>query len=94
VRVRWRSWVRVPVKDTLLRRWEEGLIEGIELFGPDSPAGRRLEETRAFFAFIRTELPRMLERWREQRRACAISRPDGSVEAGASDDVPVAGVEP
>lgn len=63
-------------KDTLLRRWEEGLIEGIELLGPDSPAGLRLEETRAFFAFIRTELPRMLERWREHRRTSAISRPD------------------
>ena len=56
-------------KETLLRRWEEGLLEGIELLGPDSPAGRRLEDSREFFAFIRTELGPMLERWREHRRA-------------------------
>jgi hypothetical protein len=56
-------------KEALLRRWEEGLLDGIELLGPDSPAGRRLDETREFFAFIRTELAPMLERWREHRRA-------------------------
>ncbi len=56
-------------KDTLLRRWEEGLVEGIELLGDDTPAGRRLQETRAFFAFLRTELAPMMERWEEHRRA-------------------------
>lgn len=56
-------------RDALLRRWEDGLVEGVELLGPDSPAGRRLEETRAFFAFLRAELAPMLERWREHQRA-------------------------
>jgi DNA-binding transcriptional ArsR family regulator len=64
-------------RDTLLRRWEDGLVEGIELLGPGSPAGRRLEETRAFFAFLRAELAPMLERWREHQQAAASGRPDG-----------------
>jgi hypothetical protein len=64
-------------RDTLLRRWEDGLVEGIELLGPGSPAGRRLEETRAFFAFLRAELAPMLERWREHQQATASGRPDG-----------------
>jgi hypothetical protein len=55
-------------RETLLRRWEDGLVEGMALLGPDTPAGRRLEETRAFFAFIRAELGPMMARWREHRR--------------------------
>jgi len=62
-------------KDELLRRWQEGLADGIDLLGRDTPAGSRLEETRAFFAFMRTELPPMLERWREHRRALALDEP-------------------
>ena len=61
-------------KDTLLRRWEEGLIEGIKLVGPDTPAGRRLEETREFFAFLRSEMPLMMQRWREHQEAAGGSR--------------------
>ncbi|MGH2942808.1 MAG: GbsR/MarR family transcriptional regulator [Solirubrobacteraceae bacterium] len=62
-------------KEVLLRRWEDGLLEGVELLGADSPAGRRMEETRAFFAFLRSELGPMLERWREHQRAAGIGRP-------------------
>jgi DNA-binding transcriptional regulator GbsR (MarR family) len=50
-----------------LRRWEEGLAEGVAVVGPDSPAGRRLEESRSFFRFMQDELPAMIERWRRQR---------------------------
>jgi hypothetical protein len=52
-----------------LRRWEDGLVEGMTLVGPDTPAGRRLEETRAFFAFLRSELPPLMARSREHRDA-------------------------
>lgn len=34
----------------------------------DRQGGRRLEETREFFAFMRAELPVMLERWQQHRR--------------------------
>jgi predicted transcriptional regulator len=32
----------------VLRHWEEALAEGVELLGTDSPAGRRLDESREF----------------------------------------------
>ena len=41
--------------------------QGIELLGAGSAAGRRLEESRAFFAYLRGEMPRLLERWRAQQ---------------------------
>jgi DNA-binding transcriptional regulator GbsR (MarR family) len=51
----------------MLRRWEQAMAEGAEALGPDSPAGRRLEETREFFAFLREELPALMERWRARQ---------------------------
>jgi hypothetical protein len=50
-----------------LRRWEAGLAAGVEVVGAGTAAGRRLDESRAFFAFLRGELPRVLERWRAQQ---------------------------
>jgi DNA-binding transcriptional regulator GbsR (MarR family) len=50
-----------------LRRWEDGLAAGVEVVGASTAAGHRLEESRAFFAFLRGELPRLLERWRAQQ---------------------------
>jgi hypothetical protein len=51
----------------MLGRWERALREGAAALGPDSPAGRRLEETREFFAFLREELPALMERWRARQ---------------------------
>jgi DNA-binding transcriptional regulator GbsR (MarR family) len=51
----------------MVRRWEEAMGEGVELLGAERPAGRRLEETREFFAFMQAELPEMLRRWEERR---------------------------
>jgi len=48
----------------MLRRWEQAMADGAELIGPDTPAGRRLQETREFFAFLQEELPALMERWR------------------------------
>ncbi|MER5951159.1 MarR family transcriptional regulator [Streptomyces sp. NPDC001904] len=55
-------------RDTVLKRWEDALREGVDAIGADSPAGRRLAETLAFFEFVQTELTGMMERWREHRR--------------------------
>ena len=52
----------------MLRRWEQAMDEGAEALGRDTPAGQRLEETREFFAFLREELPALMERWRARRR--------------------------
>ncbi|MFC5053001.1 GbsR/MarR family transcriptional regulator [Saccharothrix xinjiangensis] len=54
-------------RDEMFRRWEVPLKEGIEVLGPDSPAGRRIAEMRAFFEFIQGELPTLLAHWREHR---------------------------
>lgn len=56
-------------RDDLLKSWEEEFGQGAALLGPHSPAGRRMEETRLFFAFMRAELPALLERWRALRDA-------------------------
>jgi DNA-binding transcriptional regulator GbsR (MarR family) len=57
----------------ILARWEKALAEGVELVGSDRPAGRRIEETREFFAFLREELPAVMQRWRERTRSAAGS---------------------
>lgn len=43
------------------------LETGIDAVGSNTSAGRRLEETQDFFAYLRKEMPRMLERWRASR---------------------------
>ena len=52
----------------LLDRYEQAAAEGVELLPADSPAGRRMRETREFFAFIRDEEEKLFERWDEHRR--------------------------
>ena len=54
-------------KDQMLQRWSVPLKEGVETLGPDTPAGKRLNETLAFFDFVHKEMPEMLERWRAYR---------------------------
>ncbi|MBN2623503.1 MAG: MarR family transcriptional regulator [Acidimicrobiales bacterium] len=62
-------WTRSFQQQTAqLKRWEEGLAEGVALVGPDTPAGRRLDDSRALFRFMQDELPAMLQRWQEQHR--------------------------
>jgi predicted transcriptional regulator len=55
----------------VLSRWEQAMAEGVELLGTDRPGGRRIEETREFFAFLREELPAVMQRWRERKRSAA-----------------------
>lgn len=54
-------------RDAMLGRWEDELAQGVAVLGPDSGAGRRLDETRLFFAFMRAELPALMARWRALR---------------------------
>jgi DNA-binding transcriptional regulator GbsR (MarR family) len=53
----------------MLREWEQAMAEGVELLGSERPAGRRLEETREFFAFLQSEVPGMIRRWEEHKAA-------------------------
>ena len=50
----------------VLRRWIQAADESAKALGPDSPGGRRLAETRDFFAFMHAELPGLIQRWRER----------------------------
>ncbi|MDI9883895.1 MarR family transcriptional regulator [Streptomyces sp. HNM0645] len=54
-------------RDAVLKRWSESLREGVTSLGAETPAGRRLAETVAFFDFVQDELTAMMERWREHR---------------------------
>ncbi|WP_369182061.1 GbsR/MarR family transcriptional regulator [Streptomyces sp. Y1] len=62
-------------RDTTLARWEEGLREGLAAVGPDTRAGVRLTETLEFFAFLRTELDRLIRKWRDTRGEPGADRP-------------------
>ncbi|QYC41990.1 hypothetical protein Nocox_21930 [Nonomuraea coxensis DSM 45129] len=43
---------------------QAGAEDGVKLLDPASPAGRRLEETGRFFAFMREEIERSMAKWR------------------------------
>jgi DNA-binding transcriptional regulator GbsR (MarR family) len=66
-------YTAIADRTELLKTWEDSLDEGVQLLGRRSPAGRRLDETRAFFAFMRGEVPAMLDRWHEHRSALIAS---------------------
>jgi DNA-binding transcriptional regulator GbsR (MarR family) len=66
------QWPEMFVYRTaVLESWEEALADGVELFG-EGPAAQRLDETRAFFAFVRGELPALMERWRAHRAGASV----------------------
>ncbi|MEV0677576.1 MarR family transcriptional regulator [Actinosynnema sp. NPDC050436] len=54
-------------RDQMLARWGGPLREGIGVLGEQTPAGRRIAETLAFFEFVHEELPSLLDRWRAHR---------------------------
>lgn len=54
-------------REAVLKRWEGALSEGVASLGADTPAGRRMAETLAFFEFVDGEISAMMERWRVHR---------------------------
>ncbi|MFJ8468190.1 GbsR/MarR family transcriptional regulator [Streptomyces swartbergensis] len=67
-RVRGDQWYEALTnRDAVLKRWEEALREGVTSLGADTPAGRRMSETLAFFEFLESELAELMERWRVHR---------------------------
>ncbi|MDO0935072.1 MarR family transcriptional regulator [Streptomyces sp. DG2A-72] len=55
-------------REAIIKRWESALREGVNSLGVDTPAGRRMAETLAFFEFMEGELAAMMERWRVRRQ--------------------------
>lgn len=54
-------------RETVIKRWEAALREGVTSLGAGTPAGRRMAETLAFFEFVDGEIAAMMERWRVHR---------------------------
>ncbi|MFJ4470078.1 GbsR/MarR family transcriptional regulator [Streptomyces sp. NPDC089424] len=54
-------------REAVLKRWEDALRDGVDTLGADTPAGRRLAETLAFFEYLEGELDALMERWRAHR---------------------------
>jgi DNA-binding transcriptional regulator GbsR (MarR family) len=57
----------VSLRDRQFTRWAAELTQGVEVLGPDSPAGRRMAETVRYFEFISAEIADLLARWKQQR---------------------------
>ncbi|MEW2359909.1 MarR family transcriptional regulator [Spirillospora sp. NPDC029432] len=64
----------ISQSDPVLVRVQTGAGEGVALLDPDSPAGRRLDETRRFFAFMREEVKESMAKWRRLQES---GREDG-----------------
>jgi DNA-binding transcriptional regulator GbsR (MarR family) len=54
-------------REAIIKRWEDALREGVASLGAETPAGRRLAETLAFFEFIEKDVAGLMERWRIER---------------------------
>jgi DNA-binding transcriptional regulator GbsR (MarR family) len=52
----------------VLQIYEDAAAEGVKLLKAGSAGARRMRETQEFYAFLRREQPKMMERWREHRR--------------------------
>lgn len=54
-------------RDRMLRLWRDATEEGVETVGRNTPAGRRIAEMVDFLDFLLEEIPRLFDRWHEQR---------------------------
>lgn len=52
-------------RDQMLGRWASTFTDGVAVFGARTAVGQRLEETSRFMAFLRAELPLVMQRWRD-----------------------------
>ena len=61
----WDDMLRL--RDQVMARWSALVREGIDLVGPDTPAGARLAEQAAFLDFASAEVAGVLTRWKQYR---------------------------
>lgn len=60
------SWYEAIVnREEVLVRWQSSAKEGIEALGADTPAGRRMQTSLAFFEFIQEELAELVTKWQK-----------------------------
>jgi DNA-binding transcriptional regulator GbsR (MarR family) len=69
-RLRDDAWaVLFTSKNETMAAMQAAADAGIAVTDDDSPARRRLSEMRDFYAFLRSEIPAVLDRWHHQRDA-------------------------
>ncbi|MGE5285752.1 MAG: GbsR/MarR family transcriptional regulator [Micromonosporaceae bacterium] len=62
----------IRLREQITARWAPVLEEGIKALGDGTPAARRLEETAAFFDFVRNEGAGLLARWHKHRASLGL----------------------
>jgi predicted transcriptional regulator len=55
-------------RDKQLEQWAALMGDGVTVTGADTRAGRRLDQSRQFFEFLRSEIHGLMARWREYQR--------------------------
>ncbi|WP_436493217.1 GbsR/MarR family transcriptional regulator [Actinokineospora sp. HUAS TT18] len=61
------TWLdAITNRDKLYDTWNAALAEGADALGTDTRAGKRIDDTRRFFEFLKKETPLLMERWRAQ----------------------------
>jgi DNA-binding transcriptional regulator GbsR (MarR family) len=67
-RMRDDAWATMMSSQNAMVRVMQDIAEaGVASTPPDSPAARRLERMRDFYAYLFAELPAIIERWRAQQ---------------------------
>lgn len=70
------SWYeQVSRRERLLERWISTTREGVKALGPHTPAGQRLNESLAFWEFLREEMGSIIIRWQERQLITRTDRP-------------------
>src|SRR5437762_11238981 len=72
----------IRMRDQVMGRWTALVREGIDLVGPDTPAGERLAEQADFLEFTSKELSGVLDRWERHRLSQHGSDQPGSDQPG------------
>jgi DNA-binding transcriptional regulator GbsR (MarR family) len=62
----WQEVVRM--QQHVLARWAKALSEGIDVVGAGTPAGKRMAEYAAFFDFVTSEFPALMDRWEASKQ--------------------------
>jgi hypothetical protein len=68
-------------RDKQLAQWSSMMAEGAAILGSGTKAGWRIDQSRQFFDFLRSEMEPMMRRWREYQRS--HSEESGGTVGGA-----------
>ena len=63
----------IRLREQVTARWAPVLEEGIKALGDGTPAAQRLEETAAFFDFVRDEGASLLAKWHKHRASLGLT---------------------